>query len=90
MKIINWLSQIFKDEKGSTSSKRVVGIMCAIFLCVALYRTTMHEIEHNISDNLVDNVTMLAFGCLGLTAIDKAVKHIGDKFGKNTNDTSDK
>ena len=35
-KIINWLSGLLKDEKGTPSSKRFIGILAGITLCSAL------------------------------------------------------
>ena len=35
-KIINWLSGLLKDEKGTPSSKRFIGILAGLTLCAAL------------------------------------------------------
>ena len=35
-KIINWLSGLLKDEKGTPSSKRFIGILAGVTLCAAL------------------------------------------------------
>lgn len=68
-KFVDWLHWLFSDEKGNPSSKRFVGLLCGLSLCVALFISQLSG--HNPSDNLVDAVTMLAFGCLGLTSLDK-------------------
>lgn len=67
-KFLNWLHWLFSDEKGNPSSKRFVGLLCGLSLCVALFISQFTG--HNPSDNLVDAVAMLAFGCLGLTSLE--------------------
>lgn len=71
MKLINWISELFKDEKGSPSSKRVVGILCAFTLCVTMYHNSFSPLDTAPSTALVDAVALLAFGCLGLSSVDK-------------------
>lgn len=67
MKFSNtWFARLFNDEKGNPSSKRFIGIICGLSLCTALYFKNL-----NPSSAIVDSVALLAFGCLGLTAIDK-------------------
>jgi hypothetical protein len=68
-KFLNWLHWLFSDEKGNPSSKRFVGLLCGLSLCIALFISQFTG--HSPSDNLVDAVAMLAFGCLGLTSLDK-------------------
>jgi hypothetical protein len=70
MKIINWISGLFKDEKNSPSSKRFIGILCGLTLCITLYMNSYcHDIKP--SDSLINAVALLAFGCLGLSSVDK-------------------
>jgi hypothetical protein len=59
------------DERGSVSSKRVVGIMCSITLCVTMYHNSFSSVDVAPSPILVESVALLAFGCLGLTSLDK-------------------
>jgi hypothetical protein len=73
-KLFNSLKQMFSDENGNVSSKRVVGIMCSIFLCVTLYENSFSEEHIAPSVPLVETVGALAFGCLGLSSIDKFTK----------------
>ena len=69
--LMNGIKSLLSDERGSISSKRLVGIMCAIFLCVTLYENSFSD-EHIVpSTPLVESVALLAFGCLGLSSIDK-------------------
>ena len=79
-KIINWITGLFKDEKGSPSSKRFIGILCGITLCITLSANSFTNGDVKPSESLVNAVAMLAFGCLGLSSIDKIWgKRDGDK-----------
>lgn len=66
-KVIEWFKG-FLSEDGKSSSKRLVGIMCATFLCVALVTKT------SPSDALVYSVASLAAVALGLTSYEKISK----------------
>jgi hypothetical protein len=73
-KIIDWVSGLFKDEKGSPSSKRFVGIICALTLCITMYVNSYSHGDVKPADSLVNAVALLAFGCLGLTTAEKIFK----------------
>ena len=68
---MRFLKEIFTDESGSYSSKRVAGLLCAFALIAALIMNTTTHGDIKPSDRLVDAVALLAFGALGLTSIDK-------------------
>jgi len=70
-KLITWISDIFKDEKGVTSSKRIVGVLCAVSLCITMYHNSFSTADVAPADSLVNAVALLAFGCLGLSSVDK-------------------
>ena len=70
-KITDWLNGLLKDEKGTPSSKRFVGIFCALTLCITMYSNSFTEAHFVPSKELVDAVALLAFGCLGLASVDK-------------------
>lgn len=70
-KIINWISGLFKDERGIPSSKRFVGIVCSLTLCITMYVNSYSHGDIKPADSLVNAVALLAFGCLGLSSIDK-------------------
>ncbi len=71
MKFFNWIAGLFKDEKGNPSSKRFVGILCGISLCITMYHNSFSPLDQAPSESLVNAVAMLAFGCLGLASVDK-------------------
>jgi hypothetical protein len=75
-KITNWLQGLLKDEKGTPSSKRFVGIIASLSLCTSLFINLFTE--HPVDGNLINAVAALAFGALGLASVDKI-------WAKNTN-----
>jgi len=79
-KMVSWLSSMMKDEKGNPSSKRIMGVLCTITLCVTMYQNAFSDEHIAPSAALVNAVAALAFGALGLTSIDKfSKKNEGDK-----------
>jgi hypothetical protein len=70
-KVISYLSG-FVSENGQASSKRLVGVMCAGFLCWTLYAN--HTEQTDPSEALVYSVASLAFAALGLTSAEKIFK----------------
>jgi hypothetical protein len=70
-KLLGFIKCMLSDEKGSVSSKRVVGFMCSTTLCFTLIYSVFTAKNPTLSPTLIESVAMLAFGCLGLTSIDK-------------------
>jgi hypothetical protein len=68
-KIINWLSGLLKDEKGTPSSKRFIGIVAGLSLCTALFINLYTE--HPVEPSLVNAVAAICVGGLGLASADK-------------------
>ncbi len=68
-----WAGGLFKDESGTPSSKRLVGILCAITLCITMYHNSFSTIDIAPAQYLVDAVALLAFSTLGLSSVDKFV-----------------
>ena len=68
-KIISWISGLLRDEKGTPSSKRFIGILAGISLCVALFINlyTTQPVEPTI----VNAVAAICVGGLGLASADK-------------------
>jgi hypothetical protein len=69
--IYGGIKGLFTDENGVVSSKRFVGIMCSTMLCVTMYHNSFSTVDVAPSPVLVDAVALLAFGCLGLSSVDK-------------------
>jgi hypothetical protein len=70
-KFLSAIKSLFSDEHGTISMKRLCGLLCTIALCVTMYQNSFTKMEVAPSKDLVDAVAMLAFGCLGLSSIDK-------------------
>lgn len=70
-KIINWIAGLFRDERGYPSSKRFVGIIAGVSLCVVLFISSLTHGKDEPSTALIDAVALLAFSCLGLASVDK-------------------
>jgi hypothetical protein len=66
---IKWLGGLFRDEKGTPSSKRFIGIILGLSLCGALFINLFTE--HPIDHALINAVAALAFGALCLESVDK-------------------
>ena len=64
-KLIDFTKHIFINEGGAVTSKRFVGLLTSIILCIALIV--------NPTDTLVNAVALLAFGALGLSSVDKFI-----------------
>lgn len=62
---------LISDERGSISSKRIVGILCALTLIMAMIYNTFAKNITPPAEFLVQYVALLCFGCLGLTTVDK-------------------
>ena len=75
--IIDWASGLLKDEKGSPSSKRFIGIIAGLSLCVSLFINLFTE--HPVDAILIKSVAALAFGALGLASVDKFTKKKEEK-----------
>ena len=73
-KITSAIREIFSDDSNRLSSKRVVGVMCAIFLCITLFYNSFSEEHIAPSAILVEVVGAVIFGCLGLSSVDKFIK----------------
>jgi hypothetical protein len=66
-----FFTQLLQDESGSFSSKRFIGIIAGLSLCVTLYANSFYNENIKPADSLVNAVAMLSFGCLGLASVDK-------------------
>ena len=81
-KFFKGIGRLFMDSQGNASSKRFVGILCGVSLCITLYVNSYSHGDIRPSDTLVNAVAMLAFGCLGLASVDKI-------WGKRDNDKTE-
>lgn len=70
-KILSGLKSLITDEKGAVSSKRFVGLIAALTLCITMYHNSFSGAGVAPADSLVNAVALLAFGALGLSSVDK-------------------
>ena len=68
------MKQFFQEDSGRFSMKRLCGLLCVITLCVTMYHNSFSELHIAPSTILVESVALLAFGCLGLTSVEKLFK----------------
>jgi hypothetical protein len=76
------MKQLFFDETGKISMKRLCGLLCTVALCVTMYHNSFSPADQAPSSILVESVALLAFGCLGLSSVDKI-------WGKKANKTEE-
>lgn len=73
-KLLSAIREMLSDESNRLSSKRIVGIICAVTLCITLYQNSFSEEHIAPSAILVQTVGAVTFGCLGLSSVDKFIK----------------
>lgn len=68
------MKQFFQEDNGQFSMKRLCGLLCVLALCITMYHNQFSEQHFAPSSILVESVALLAFGCLGLTSVEKIFK----------------
>jgi hypothetical protein len=68
------MKQFFTEDNGRLSMKRLCGLLCVVSLCVTMYHNSFIELNKAPAESLVYAVSALAFGCLGLTTVEKVFK----------------
>lgn len=71
MNFKNWLLDLFKDERGSTSIKPVLALICTLFLCVTMTVNSFSHGDIKPSEDLVNAVMLVTLVCLGTDTADK-------------------
>lgn len=71
MKFKDWVLDLFKDERGSTSAKPVLAVICTLFLCVTMTLNSFSAGDVKPSEELVDAVMLITLVCLGTDTADK-------------------
>jgi hypothetical protein len=87
-KFMDGAKSLMADEKGAVSSKRFVGLVAALTLCITMYHNSFSEAHIAPSDALVNAVALLAFGSLGLSSVDKFTG-MKDKVSNATKSTKE-
>ena len=81
MNFKQWILDLFKDERGSTSIKPVVAFTGTLFLCVTMTLNSYSHESFEPAESLVNAV-------LVITAIGMGADTI-DKFTKKSNNTTE-
>jgi len=68
---MKWIANLLADERGSISTKRVIALLSAFFLCVTLLLNSFSNQTIAPSDKLVDAVMAICIAAMGSTTIDK-------------------
>lgn len=71
MNLKAWLLDLFKDERGSTSVKPVLAVVCTLFLCATMMINSFSHGDVKPSEELVDAVMLISLVCLGTDTADK-------------------
>lgn len=74
MKFKDWIIELFKDERGSTSIKPVVAFVGSLFLCVTMTVNSFSHEDFKPADSLVDAVMIITAIGLGADSLDKFSK----------------
>lgn len=81
MNLKQWIIDLFKDERGSTSVKPVVAFIGTLFLCVTMILNSYSHKDFEPAESLVNAV-------LVITAIGMGADTL-DKFTKKSNNTTE-
>lgn len=81
MNFKQWIIDLFKDERGSTSVKPVVAFTGTLFLCVSMVLNSYTHKDFEPAESLVNAV-------LVITAIGMGADTV-DKFTKKSNNTTE-
>ena len=70
-RIINFVGGLFKDSPNSPSMKRFSGFLCVLTLCISFFCSLFSKHTIEPSPILIESLTVLSLGCLGLTSAEK-------------------
>jgi uncharacterized membrane protein YvbJ len=68
---MKWIANLLSDERGSISTKRVIALLSALFLCITLLANSFTHQEIAPSDKLVDAVMAICIAAMGSSNIYK-------------------
>jgi hypothetical protein len=86
MKFKDWVIDLFKDERGSTSIKPVVALIGTLFLCGTMAINSFSHEQFKPADSLVDAVMVVTVIGLGADSLDKFSKKKTDKSTETQNE----
>ena len=71
MNFKDWIIDLFKDERRSTSVKPVIAIIGALFLCITMAINSVSHAEFHPNRDLIDAVVLITAIALGGDTMDK-------------------
>jgi hypothetical protein len=71
MKFKQWIIDLFKDERGSTSIKPVIAFVGALFLCGTMLANSFSHADFAPSPELVNAVMLITAIGMGADTLDK-------------------
>ena len=71
MNFKQWIIDLFKDERGSTSVKPVVAFIGTLFLCVTMTLNSYSHESFQPAESLVNAVLVITAIGMGADSIDK-------------------
>jgi hypothetical protein len=71
MNFKQWVIDLFKDERGSTSVKPVIALVGSLFLSVTMTINSFSHSDFAPADNLVDAVLIITAIGMGADTLDK-------------------
>jgi hypothetical protein len=74
MNFKQWIIDLFKDERGSTSIKPLVAFIGTMFLCTTMTLNSFSHEDFKPADSLVDAVMIITAIGLGADSVDKFSK----------------
>jgi hypothetical protein len=74
MKFKQWLIELFKDERGSTSVKPVVALIGTLFLCITMTLNSYTHEQFKPAPELVNAVLIITAVGMGADTLDKFTK----------------
>ena len=74
MNFKQWIIDLFKDERGSTSVKPVVAFIGTLFLCVTMTLNSYSHESFKPAESLVNAVLVITAIGMGADSIDKFTK----------------
>ena len=71
MNFKQWVIDLFKDERGSTSVKPVIAFVGALFLCITMMLNSFSHADFAPSAELVNAVMVITAIGMGADTLDK-------------------
>ena len=71
MNFKQWVIDLFKDERGSTSVKPVIALLGSLFLSATMTINSFSHADFAPADNLVDAVLIITVIGMGADTLDK-------------------